>query len=69
MTETEAIERARDLARARGYDLDSYGDPAATRADDDTWRVTFQGRQGRPGNHFMVVLDGRTGESPLVAGR
>ena len=69
MTETEAIEQARSLARARGYDLDAYEDPTATCSDDDTWRVMFQGRLARPGNHFMVVLDGRTGQSRLVPGR
>jgi hypothetical protein len=69
MTETEAIEQARDLARAHGYDLGAYEDPTATRADDNIWRVTFQGRLAWPGNHFMVVLDGRTGQSRLVSGR
>jgi len=68
MNSAAALTRALELARADGWDTDEYEEPVVER-DGKDWIVLFQGRSGRPGDHFMVVLNASSGAGRVVAGR
>jgi len=68
MNSAAALTRALELARADGWDTDEYEEPTVER-DGKDWIVLFQGRSGRPGDHFMVVLNASSGAGRVVAGR
>jgi hypothetical protein len=55
MTEEEAIEKARDYARRRGYDPAQYEATAENTGGE--WHVFFRGKELRPGNFFSVFVN------------
>jgi hypothetical protein len=68
MDERAAIERARKAAAKAGWQLTKFRRPEASQ-DGSNWRVYFAGRAQRPGNHFSVVVNGRTGSARVIPGR
>jgi hypothetical protein len=68
LMQDDALRRAVELARDDDRDIDDYDEPVVER-DGGDWIVFFQGRDLRPGRHFMVVLDAETGRGRLVEGR
>jgi hypothetical protein len=69
---TEAIELARETARAAGSDLANYEEPRACFHTDTRWNywsVFFDGKSGVFGDHFSVRVDDLTGATRLVKGR
>jgi hypothetical protein len=71
LSTAEAIRIARQAAERQGVDLGRYREPEAhydfTRKD-RSWFVFFDGRVARPGNHFAVSVDDRTGEAQFHGG-
>ena len=67
MNSAAALTRALELARADGWDTDEYEEPVVER-DGKDWIVLFQGRSGRPGDHFMVVLNASSGAGQSLRG-
>lgn len=66
-------ERARQIARQEGakagYELSDYA-LASTRREGRSYWVRFQLHPpGRPGGHFSVEVDSRTGNARVVPGR
>jgi hypothetical protein len=68
MEQAEVVRKARDLARAREWDLAQFEEPKAE-LKDTTWYVRFEGRKRAPGNHFVVQVDDTSGEAVLWPGR
>jgi hypothetical protein len=68
MQRQEAVDKAKQTARGKDWDLDQYQEPTAELAD-GTWTVRFEGRKRAPGNHFLVQVDDATGEAELWPGR
>ena len=68
MQRAQAIEKARETARGKDWDLDQYEEPTAELAS-GTWTIRFEGRKRAPGNHFVVQVDDGTGDAVLWPGR
>jgi hypothetical protein len=64
----EAVRRARDRAVAEGWEPADYEEPVAERQG-ESWVVRFEGRERRPGNHLVVLVDATTGAAELWPGR
>jgi hypothetical protein len=67
----EALAIARQTALDRGLNLDDFHPPEAhyeLLQHDRMWFVSFDGRIAKPGNHFGVLIDDRTGEAKLQGG-
>ena len=60
MTTEQAIDHARNFARAQGYDVAKYDAKAIKRGRD--WEVDFRSRdrKPRPGDHFSVHFNEQT---------
>ena len=68
MSEDEAIRKASAYAERHGYAPAQY-DVSAGYVE-GTWRVSFQGRELRPGNFFTVVVNDASGAvKKLVPGK
>ena len=59
-TEIQAIRLAAQALERERRDLSRYRVPEVTR-DGATWRVFFRGKLGIPGDHWIVLVDDRTG--------
>ncbi len=60
--EKEAIvEVARQFAKQNGHDPEKYQVASVVNRDEKFW-VLFQGKSGRPGDHFDVVV-GKDGKA------
>lgn len=68
MTRTDAIDAARRAAQAAGRALADYHEPTAE-LDGGRWLVRFDGRDGAPGHHFLVVVEDDSGHAELHPGR
>jgi len=72
LDETEVIRIAKTKAIDEGIDLRRYERPEAhfefTRKD-NSWFVSFMGRESMRGNHITVTVDDGTGEARLSRGR
>jgi hypothetical protein len=68
MRSDEAVRKAEQVARDKGWALDDYETPTAE-LKDGRWTVRFEGRRRAPGNHFVVQVDDATGEATLWPGR
>jgi hypothetical protein len=68
MSAAEAVEIARWLAVAAGYDLEEFDEPEP-RLESTEWFVLFRGTSGAPGDHFAIALDPATHTSRVVVGR
>ena len=66
--QAQVVRIAAEAATKHGYRLADYKDPEAHYQfthKDQTWSVFYDGKVPTPGNHFLVVIDDRTGV-PLV---
>ncbi len=68
MQREQALEKAKQTARSKDWDLDQFEDPTADLTA-DTWTVRFEGRKRKPGNHFVVQVNDSTGDAVLWPGR
>jgi hypothetical protein len=68
MDERQATDAATTHAEHEGWNLGDYEEPTAS-LDAGFWTVDFAGREPRPGNHFLVLVNDATGETELVPGR
>lgn len=69
--ELEVIAIAKEAAQKSGYDPNRYGPPEVRYEpveEDRTWSVIFHGLNDVIGNHFLVVVDDRTGRAALHGG-
>ena len=64
LTEIGAIRIAVRTLEKEGRDFSRYRDPEVTR-DGATWQVFFRGKLGIFGDHFMVLVDDRTGQAQI----
>ena len=70
MDEQEAIRIAMEYCGEQGRATDGYDVGSIRENDDGEVSVLFQGKSGRPGDHFTVWIDAATGEAlRLVPGR
>ncbi len=71
LSKAEAIRIAQKEAAKRGYRLSRYEAPHAryefTRKD-KSWTIFYDGKVPKPGNHFLVWVDDRTGEARVMPG-
>jgi hypothetical protein len=67
LTEIGAIRIAVQALEKEGRDLSRYSDPEVTH-DGATWQVFFHGKLGILGDHFMVLVDDRTGQAQICRG-
>jgi len=72
LSKAEAITIASNAALREGRKLFDYAEPYAlySRTErEDSWAISFKGKTGRPGDHFVVQVDDRTGWTRFFAGR
>lgn len=68
MDQTLVASVAGDYARQHDYDIALY-EVSSVVKEDETYLVMFQGRSGRPGDHFTVRVDAFSGRAiELVPG-
>jgi hypothetical protein len=60
MAETDFLRVAREFARSKGRDVERY-DVMAVHVAGGACSISFQGKNGAPGDHFTVVVDVATG--------
>ena len=68
----EVIAIANTEASRQGYDLAEYEVPCTEyelTAHNQDWLVFYKGKEQVPGNHFLVIIDDRTGKSRLARGK
>jgi hypothetical protein len=64
----DAITSAKAPAAAQGWDLTEYEEPVA-QLEGGSWVVRFEGREPRPGNHLVVLVDAATGAAEVWPGK
>ena len=67
----EAVVISNREAAKDGVDLSRFGRPEAHfefTEKDCTWSVFYEGLSNVIGNHFLVIVDGRTGSATLSGG-
>ena len=65
----ELTQAAVEYARQHGRNPQDYT-VSSVNAEGEKTRITFQGKSGRPGDHFSVVMDSNTGQAiSIVLGR
>jgi len=71
LSQADVFRLAGVAAVEQGYSLEKYKDPQAhyefTR-NDRTWGVFYDGKVPAPGNHFLVVINDRTGTARVMPG-
>jgi len=71
MTKADVVAIANAEASRQGYDLEEYETPRAEyefTANDQTWSVFYEGKEKVPGNHFLIIINDRTGNCQLMRG-
>ena len=72
LTRDEVIDLAETVARAHGYDLNSYQRSGTEYHEpDDTWSLTYEkpaDTASERGKHFSVTVDNRTKKAAVVPG-
>lgn len=73
LTKEEVIDLADTVARAHGYDLGSYQQPATEyHESDDTWSLSYDQKTAdsgsETGKHFRITVDNKTKKAAIVAG-
>ena len=72
LSEAEAVRIASNAAIREGRNLADYQPPLALYSrskTEDSWAVSFKGKSQKPGDHFVVQVDDRTGWTRFFAGR
>jgi FPC/CPF motif-containing protein YcgG len=69
---TEAIALASTAAKKKGFDLARFQQSSIcfdTSKERGSWVVFFDGREPRPGNHFLVEVRDDTGATDVMPGQ
>ena len=71
LSEDEVIRISNRAAEREGLRLADYGAPEVHfefTSPDKTWTVFYEDKIGRPGHHFLVVVDDATGKPQVMHG-
>lgn|GEM_PF-5195798 len=69
MNEEAVRKAATEFAREQGRNVDDYTVASVAR-EEGIYRVRFEGKEKRPGNHFTVIVDAASGRATeLIPGR
>ncbi len=70
MSADRVTDLARSAAKANGYELDSFAAPRITfNSESEQWSLFFEGTVvPSPGNHFLVIVDDKTGNTSVRHG-